>query len=95
MAALTSASMLYRSGRMRSFFFFASCWPLTRCCFNLGMVLCSSTSCMMVSESGLSQNPVGAYVAVARIRRARRLALPVWMELNTVVVRCCVSKRRR
>ena len=45
--------------------------------FRLGIVLSSSASCMIMSESGLSQKPVGTYVAVARRRRASRLALSV------------------
>jgi hypothetical protein len=94
--ASASAAMLYVSGSVRSMcFFVASWWPLTYCRFISGRVFSSSASCMIMSESDLSQKPVGMYSEVARRRRVSRLALSVWMVLEMLVWCCLVSSRMR
>jgi hypothetical protein len=67
-------------------FLVVSWWPLTCWRFMSGSVFSSSASCMIMSESDLSQKPVGACSAVAGRRRASRLALSVWMVLEMVVL---------
>jgi hypothetical protein len=87
MVALASAEMLHVSGSVRSVcFFVASWWPLTYCRFMSGSVFSSSTSCMIMSESDLSQKPVGMCSEVARRSRASRLALSVWMVLEMLLL---------